>query len=140
MLNNTHTVLHHLKPLRCIKMRTPLWLRHCCKLWILLKKSNYAMICINTLLNVSELCLRYVTSLRGPSQIGISYACLRFWNLESCLSKKLYNFGYLGIFYLNIFQLPWNLTWNLKSLTKIPKIRNLVCCFISWWTPRTSYK
>ena len=40
----------------------------------------------------------------------IPYWDSRIWNLAS--TRKLYNFRYFRILYLNKFQLPWNLTRN----------------------------
>ena len=46
----------------------------------------------------------------------------RIWNL--CLIRKtLYNLGYFRILYLKIFQLHWNVIWNLK----LPRICNKDC-------------
>ena len=47
------------------------------------------------------------------SRIGISYAFLRFWNLESCLGRKtLYTLGYFRILYFNYHEILFGI-WNL---------------------------
>ena len=71
----------------------------------------------------------YITieNARGPSRIGI--VCL-LEILESCLGRKLCIFadvlGYCILVYFNYHEIFLGILNYLESLTKIPKIRNLV--------------
>ena len=57
------------------------------------------------------------TDAGGLSRIGISYAFLRFWNLESCLGRKtLYTFEYFRILYFNYHEILFGI-WNLCQKT-----------------------
>ena len=72
----------------------------------MLKLHAYAWLA-NYLNPAANILIASTDSMRNSSQVGIMYAFLRFWNLESFLGRQnsVY-FDYFMIPSLKIFQLP----------------------------------